>query len=1327
MKDAAPTADRPASGFALRTLGVVGLYSAESAEPVLGPGKPLALLAYLALAPGRRASRETLIDLLWADLDPERARRALRQTLYHLRRLIGDSTLAGTEELSLSDAIATDRDAFLAALERDDVEGAVAAYGGEFLPSFGVPGGAAFEQWADYERGRLQASFIRAGELLVRRHLNRGEARDGRRVARMVRDRAIHEEAAWRLVLEAAVSARDFVAAGVEAAALEEWAASSQLVLEPSTRAALARARRVGPPVERESQAPVLVAELTGREREFHIITSAWDAVRTGAARHIHLSAPAGLGKSRLLHDALARLEANASRVVSLRGTPGDRDVPYAFAADLAAALAALPGAAGVAPASAATLLALNPALSAMLSGQPDVAPADEVLRRRIHAMADLAASVAHEQRFALAIDDVHWIDASSLRVLEGLLSRLGESRVLCLTASRPERRVGGDRTTVLTLEPLTETQVGLLVAALGALPTDAPWAAQFVTGLHAASRGSPLLVLETLRLALDENLLTLDGGEWSCRDRARLDALLQAGEALRARVRTLPEPAQQVLALLATAGVPIDEQALATMLRISITEMAPRLSLLEQQGLAVRVGGGWTPAHDEIADAARTGFSDSQRAAAERELGEWFSRESDAISLLRAAHHARTAGNDARVVQLFLRYAQRARLRGDARPFAAIAVEFAADDDALAARLAGCVPWTWRVGLWTPGRRRAAVVAATLGAAVIGTVFWVRERRDAALPRLIYVDSTAHALVATPRIDEWDGRATEVEPSRRRASDDEVMLARREYRPALSPDGRSTIWTQDTGDSTTLDLWLRTPTGTRRLTFEPRDDIGHQWLPDGSGIVGTSMRWAPANDGDYDVAVFDTATGAARQITRGRAHDTMPRVSPDGTRIAFTRESDDNVGLLCVTSIDGRHEPECRMPGGRRLVDFAGWSGADELVVSFEDGARRPLAVLDWSTNQLTELLGPIITHTALSADRRWVVAEVRRDGVRGARDWIVPLAAPSKARPLASGVHGVRWWTGPIDTTQVIARLEFTDSASTIPFGIGTRLRVRSLSTMGVEVPLYVPPTWTSSDTAVARVDSLGEVHPLSAGSVTIAAEIGGWRRVQRTFRIVGEPPKTVLRERWDESWRSRWLPWGDPPPTIVSGPGGVRGFSNNGDGIYASMGVLRPSFSARQGLGVEIRVSSPLTRTKWQRLRAYLVAGVDTAQLNAADQRRAPPSLGRAETLCGINFPEAGRWGENRMTMSGGPGLSMDLGTLAPLLRSGAWWTLRMQILPDGRCGVAINGRALWLSTEAVPLDGEFRLRIGDESNGTTLVHGPLEMWTGVRTDVDWAKRP
>lgn len=61
--------------------------------------------------------------------------------------------------------------------------------------------------------------------------------------------------------------------------------------------------------------------------------------------------------------------------------------------------------------------------------------------------------------------------------------------------------------------------------------------------------------------------------------------------------------------------------------------------------------------------------------------------------------------------------------------------------------------------------------------------------------------------------------------------------------------------------------------------------------------------------------------------------------------------------------------------------------------------------------------------------------------------------------------------------------------------------------------------------------------------------------------------------------------------------------------------------------------------------------------------------------------------------------------------------------MQILPDGRCGVAVNDSVIWLSPEPIALTGEYRLRIGDESMGTKLLHGPLQVWTGVRTDVDW----
>ena len=108
----------PTASLLLRTLGAVGLYDADQSALILGPGKPLAVLTYLALTPGRRISREFLTELLWADVEPDRARNALRQALFHLRRLLGESAIPGSEELVLARPLETDRDRFLAALHR---------------------------------------------------------------------------------------------------------------------------------------------------------------------------------------------------------------------------------------------------------------------------------------------------------------------------------------------------------------------------------------------------------------------------------------------------------------------------------------------------------------------------------------------------------------------------------------------------------------------------------------------------------------------------------------------------------------------------------------------------------------------------------------------------------------------------------------------------------------------------------------------------------------------------------------------------------------------------------------------------------------------------------------------------------------------------------------------------------------------------------------------------------------------------------------------------------------------------------------------------------
>jgi hypothetical protein len=970
-------------------------------------------------------------------------------------------------------------------------------------------------------------------------------------------------------------------------------------------------------------------------------------------------------------------------------------------------------------------LLALNPALSATLAGIAETVPHGELLRRRIYALSDLIHAIAHERRFVLVIDDLHWVDAASVRVIEGLLARLGNAPVLCLTASRPERRAGLERSTVLHLSTLDPSQVGALVAALGTLPPDKLWAADLAAGLHAATGGSPLLLLETLRLALDQRILTLAGQEWECGDAERLRGLLLAGEALRERVRSLADGPREVLVLLATAGIPLDRTALARMTGMSEPMLDTALAQLEQQGFAVQAVHGWLPAHDEMAAAAREALDDASRVRAEARVGEFLATGArDRHTLLRAAQHLGRAGQHVRLRDLFRQYLRECRAHGEHRGVSELALEFGARDEQEARALAASIPAWWRTGLWSRPRQVAAVASLLLLPSLTAGAIWQRNTRDAELQRLLYTDSAGRVTALTMREADWSGSQTPLASRRASSRFADAAFDYAQFPPAISPDGRSAAWVQDSGDSTTLDVWIRTPAGTRRLTHAAGDDLAFMWLPDGSALVGVSGRWS--GEGDYDIAVFDTATGHARQVTRSREHEGAPRPSPDGTRIAFTREDDNMQHQLCVVLVDGRDEPSCRFAAGRSVLELLGWTSASELALVVDEGARRPLVIHDWARDRSTEILGPQVARGRLSPDGRWIAANVRVPGVRDLRDWVVPVDRPSRARPVASAAHeatDVRWWEGPADATAVVHRVEFTDTAHTLTLGASTRLALRAVGPAGREVALHVLPRWWSSDSTIATVDSTGEVWPTAGGLVTITASLVGGLRTARTFRVLGDTAHVALEEHWGEDWAERWISWGDPAPRVVRGPAGIRAFANGGDGVFQSMAVSRQAFRAERGLGLEVRVSTPVTRLKWQRLRTLLVAGVDTAALRAGDQRKAAPSGERWRTLCGTTFPQSGP-PSRRMAMFGGSSWeNVSLGEGSEVLSSGAWWTLRLQLLPDGRCGVAVNGRVVWLAQDPGLLTDEVRVRLGDESVGTDLLHGPLTVWTGVRTDVRW----
>jgi DNA-binding SARP family transcriptional activator len=120
-------------------------------------------------------SRDILVAQLWPDTESGKARHALTQTLYGLKRDLNADLVLGTGSLRLNAAVITsDVDDFRVALKRGDRQAAVAVYGGEFLPGFYVRDADEFERWVEETRAELGREYRRALESLAQETLGEG-------------------------------------------------------------------------------------------------------------------------------------------------------------------------------------------------------------------------------------------------------------------------------------------------------------------------------------------------------------------------------------------------------------------------------------------------------------------------------------------------------------------------------------------------------------------------------------------------------------------------------------------------------------------------------------------------------------------------------------------------------------------------------------------------------------------------------------------------------------------------------------------------------------------------------------------------------------------------------------------------------------------------------------------------------------------------------------------------------------------------------------------------------------------------------------------------
>jgi len=190
-----------------------------------------------------------------------------------------------------------------------------------------------------------------------------------------------------------------------------------------------------------------------GRNSELGLLTDRWHQACSGDGQVVLLSGEAGIGKSRILHELRNRLTATPHTSVRYHCSPFNTNTPFfPFIEQLRSAagftdydseedkldkleqLISSPSAKGSTNA---------PILAALLSlpleryPQLDLSPAQQKMET-ITVLVDHLVNFSHDSSVIILVEDIHWIDPSTLEVFDALVDSLQKLPVLLIMTHRP-------------------------------------------------------------------------------------------------------------------------------------------------------------------------------------------------------------------------------------------------------------------------------------------------------------------------------------------------------------------------------------------------------------------------------------------------------------------------------------------------------------------------------------------------------------------------------------------------------------------------------------------------------------------------------------------------------------------------------------------------------------------------------------------------------------------------------------------------------------------------------------------------------------------------
>src|SRR6266568_3668351 len=337
---------------------------------------------------------------------------------------------------------------------------------------------------------------------------------------------------------------------------------------------------------------------LRGRDAEMAAINAALGDARDGRGGVLLVEGGPGLGKSRLLEEAVSLAGRAGVRAAMGRADADDNVVPMA------------------------PLMAACFGGNAPLLDRSDLSALRALREDRYWVLLELEALLeraALEHPMLICLDDLQWADAGTAEALRVLPVRLGGVPVIWIAAYRTAQasalllrsvaELSEANATRLVLDPLDEDSVGQVIADLMSA-TAGPALLEMADNAH----GVPFLLIELLRGLLEEGLVRIDRAH-AVLVEARLPA--RVGDSMRERLDRAPAPARRAAVAGSVLGRTFRFDDLANMLGTAQAALLEPVEELIRAEILADSGENLGFRHDII----RQAVLDSVPAAARRAL----------------------------------------------------------------------------------------------------------------------------------------------------------------------------------------------------------------------------------------------------------------------------------------------------------------------------------------------------------------------------------------------------------------------------------------------------------------------------------------------------------------------------------------------------------------------------------------------------------------------------------------------------------------------------------------------------------------------------------